>query len=360
MKHSVRLGLIVLFLLSPLVLHAQDFIAVLRLDGKGLSEVEASILTDRLRSELFQTGKFDVVEREKMNDILREQNFQLVGCTSDECLVKVGELIGVSEMVGGSVSKFGSMYSISIRLISVESGKILQTAVFDHKGAIEGLLETGIRQVAGQLAFGGENPAGGQTAVSAASREPLVTGRQISREPPAPDIKKQYTESWYTYWAVGSAGTAYPDQLQQLLDWADSQPGVSRSRFTLDLFGFYWHLAPRTIFGFIINGANDRFNYQEQSISINQYLYSLSTIHFTGRRFGKGLFLRGDLGVASIGVEDPAGEQTRSKAGGGVLLGTGWAIDFGGTRLLLGANLAVRRVEQASYSVVNFSLGGLF
>jgi len=359
MKIPVRLGTIVFIIISPILLYAQESIAVLQLDGKGLSEVEASILTDRLRSELFQTGKFDVVEREKMNDILREQNFQLTGCTSDECLVQVGELIGVSEMVGGSVSKFGSMYSISIRLISVETGKILQTAIFDHKGEIEGLLETGIRQVAEQLAFGEAATPNSEAVLTAREADTVLANLQTKPEAP-PRRSRQYTESWYTYWAFGSASLGYPDQLQQILDLAESQPGVNRSKFTLDLFGFYWHVAPRTILGFIVNGASDHFDYQEQTFSINQYLYSLSTLHFTGKRFGKGLFLRSDLGIANIGVEDPSGEQTLSKSGAGILLGTGWAIDFGGTRLLLGLNLAVRRIEQKSYSVFNFSLGGLF
>ncbi|MEJ2051134.1 MAG: hypothetical protein P8Y60_15070, partial [Calditrichota bacterium] len=215
------------------------------------------------------------------------------------------------------------------------------------------------RQEAEELAFGKDAPPEGNTLLTAGEPDASFSGTKETPEV-TPQRTRKYTESWYTYWALGSAGLGYPDQLQQLLDTAENQPGVSRSKFSLDIFGFYWNVAPRTILGFIINAASDKLSYQSESISINQYLYDLSTIHFTGKRFGKGFFLRGDLGIASIAVEDPSGALTRSKAGGGFLLGAGWAIDFGGTRLMLGTNLALRRVEQHSYSVFDFSLGGLF
>jgi hypothetical protein len=36
-------------------------IAVLEFEGKGVSQSEASILTDRLRDEIFNTGSFNVI-----------------------------------------------------------------------------------------------------------------------------------------------------------------------------------------------------------------------------------------------------------------------------------------------------------
>ena len=66
---------------------AQDIktnIAVIDLDPTSISNNESQFLSDRLRTELFETGKFQVVEREKMNAILDEQGFQQTGCTSVE------------------------------------------------------------------------------------------------------------------------------------------------------------------------------------------------------------------------------------------------------------------------------------
>ncbi len=148
MKKKFVLGLILLF--STLI-YAQISIAVLDLEEKGLTELEASILTDRLRHELFQTGRYRVIERDMMGEIIDEQGFQLSECTSTECMVEIGRILGVDQMVGGSVSKFGSMYSISVRLISVETGEILGTATYDHEGRIEDLLKYGMRVVSNKL-----------------------------------------------------------------------------------------------------------------------------------------------------------------------------------------------------------------
>lgn len=142
------------FLLTLLItasLSAQTSVAVLELEGKGLTEMEASILTDRLRHELFQTGKYRVVERELMGEILNEQGFQLSECTSTECMVEIGQLLGVDQMVGGSVSKFGTMYTIAVRLVSVETGEFLGTATYDHEGRMEDLLKYGMKVVSSKL-----------------------------------------------------------------------------------------------------------------------------------------------------------------------------------------------------------------
>jgi len=132
-------------------LFAQTSIAVLELEGKGLSEMEASILTDRLRHELFQTGKYRVVERKLMGEIMDEQGFQLSECTSTECMVEIGQMLGVDQMVGGSVSKFGTMFSVAVRMVSVETGEFLGTATYDHEGRMEDLLKYGMKVVSGKL-----------------------------------------------------------------------------------------------------------------------------------------------------------------------------------------------------------------
>jgi hypothetical protein len=127
-------------------------IAVMDLSGNKISKSDLSVLTDRLRAELFKTGQFRVMEREKMTAILKEQGFQKSGCTSEECAVEIGKLINVRKIVGGRVGKIGSVYSMSIRLIDVESGEIERTAVKDHEGALADVLKIVIRGVAMELA----------------------------------------------------------------------------------------------------------------------------------------------------------------------------------------------------------------
>jgi len=83
-----------------------------------------------------------------MEDVLLEQGLQQSGCTSTECIVEVGRLIGVELIVGGSIGKVGNVYSISARTISVETGEILNVATYDHTGELGDLLRFGMKNTA--------------------------------------------------------------------------------------------------------------------------------------------------------------------------------------------------------------------
>ncbi|MBU0711293.1 CsgG/HfaB family protein [bacterium] len=123
---------------------AQGTIAVMELDALGISIDESKALIDRLRYELHSSGNFTVLERAMMGEILKEQGFQLSGCVSDACIVEAGRLLAVENIIGGSLSKVGSTYSISIRFVSVETGKILGSAQKDFTNKIDYLLTDGI------------------------------------------------------------------------------------------------------------------------------------------------------------------------------------------------------------------------
>ena len=128
-----------------------SFIAVVDFTGNNVSEGDCRALTDRLRTELFNTKYFKVIEREMMEQILVEQGFQQSGCTTNECIVEVGKLIGVEKIIGGSISQIGNIFSISSRIVNVETGEIENTAVFDQTGNIGLLLTEGMRIVAVDL-----------------------------------------------------------------------------------------------------------------------------------------------------------------------------------------------------------------
>ena len=148
-----RYILILLIFIMTTSTFSQTPVAVLDFLSNGLSENEAKALTDRFRNELFQYKIFDIMERGYMEEILGEQGFQLSGCTSDECVIEAGKLIGVEQMVGGSVSRVGNTYTIAARIINVESGKIINTATYDYTGEIDMLLKEGMKQVATKLAY---------------------------------------------------------------------------------------------------------------------------------------------------------------------------------------------------------------
>ena len=56
-------------------LFAKEIIAVLDLEQIGLSDQEATILTQRLTTKLIALNRYKVVERNNMDKILKEQKF---------------------------------------------------------------------------------------------------------------------------------------------------------------------------------------------------------------------------------------------------------------------------------------------
>jgi hypothetical protein len=82
--------------------------AVVAFDARGVPPEQVAILEDRFRFELGNMGAFRLLERQKMDDILREQGLQQTGCVSTECAVETGRVLGVRRMIAGSVAHLGS------------------------------------------------------------------------------------------------------------------------------------------------------------------------------------------------------------------------------------------------------------
>jgi TolB-like protein len=106
--------------------HAADkpVIAILDFDSKGVSMLESIQVSDFLRNELVMIGSFTVVDRNNMQLILKEQKFQLSGCTEQECAVEMGKLLSARMMVIGSVIRLGTAYFVNANIVDVETGKI--------------------------------------------------------------------------------------------------------------------------------------------------------------------------------------------------------------------------------------------
>ena len=131
------------FLFSfPVAIQAQDrlAVAVMDLEGRGISAMEAATLTDRLRSEMVNVGVFQVVERGQMEMLLEEQGFQQTGCTSAECAVEMGKMLGVQAMATGSIGKLGTMWTLDVRMFDVGTGEISKVSSRNFQGGVEGLL----------------------------------------------------------------------------------------------------------------------------------------------------------------------------------------------------------------------------
>jgi Curli production assembly/transport component CsgG len=116
-------------------------IAVIPLEANGVSQDEARTLTDRLQSILVACGKFEVLERKRVDALLREQSLELSGAVNqDDFMAKAGKLLEVRKMIGGSVGKVGETFALSLRMVDVATGKVERTLDREHRGKAEGLL----------------------------------------------------------------------------------------------------------------------------------------------------------------------------------------------------------------------------
>ncbi len=128
-------------------------IAVNQLSGQNIDASTLTILSERTRTEFIQTGAFTVIERTEMDAILHEMGIQQSGvCDESSCLVEVGKVLGVEQIVAGSVGKLNdTFFAVSLRIIDVESSAILHAINYDHRGNMESLLSSGIKNAVVQL-----------------------------------------------------------------------------------------------------------------------------------------------------------------------------------------------------------------
>jgi len=144
--------LFLLFIILPVFAQEKKLnIAVSDLAGQGIEQSSTAIISDRLRTELFKQGGFTVLERNAMQDILKEQGFQQSGCASDACAVEIGQMLGVSYMVVGSVGKLGHLFTIDVRMIEVLTGKIIYSENIDCDCPIEKVLTSSVVTVAKKI-----------------------------------------------------------------------------------------------------------------------------------------------------------------------------------------------------------------
>ena len=127
--------------LCGLLSQPKKTISVLNLDPNGLTNQEAKIITDRIRSTLPRLGVYNVQERGKMEAIFDEMKFQLSGCASEECVVQAGQLLGAEKMLYGSVGHLGNFFTLELMILDVETGSIEQTCSYEVQGDIGKLLK---------------------------------------------------------------------------------------------------------------------------------------------------------------------------------------------------------------------------
>ena len=116
--------------LSITHIYAQEQMKIAIMDlnaGVGVSTDDVGGLSDILINYMFNTGKYNIVERLQLNQVLKEQGFQASTISAPQ-IVKIGEVLGVKYILIGTVNNVLGDYNIDVRIISAESGEVVSTA----------------------------------------------------------------------------------------------------------------------------------------------------------------------------------------------------------------------------------------
>jgi hypothetical protein len=131
---------------------APELVAVMDIEAVGASKNQAAAVSDRLREELLATHRFKLVDRSEMAKILDEQAFQQAGCTSQECAVKAGKVLGVRKLVTGRLNRVeDDLWLMSAMMVDVETAETVQAASIQHDGSFRNLLSDGVAKLALKL-----------------------------------------------------------------------------------------------------------------------------------------------------------------------------------------------------------------
>jgi len=93
--------------------------------GFGASEL--------IETRLSQTKLFNIIERDKIEVVIDEIALGMTGLVDDASAAKAGKLLGADIVVLGSVSELGDFFNLNVRMVEVETGKILTSATSEIK-----------------------------------------------------------------------------------------------------------------------------------------------------------------------------------------------------------------------------------
>ncbi len=110
----------------------------------GWNEESTGLLTGDFINNLVATRRFDVLERSRVNDILREQEFSSSGLVSSSTAIKLGQMVGAEYFVMGQIelidvrkvvkqipysdyttTEYSGQMTVNIRIIDTRGGKIV-------------------------------------------------------------------------------------------------------------------------------------------------------------------------------------------------------------------------------------------
>lgn len=92
------------------------------LNFSSTSNQFSSYVIDEIMDNLTNGRKLKVVDRQRLDAIRKEMDFQFSGNVSDESIQSIGKMLGAQSVITGSITNTGSSYRFRVFAINIENG----------------------------------------------------------------------------------------------------------------------------------------------------------------------------------------------------------------------------------------------
>ena len=135
MKPLISLFAFLLLLTTTFSSNAQDLseletVAVLHIDAEGFT-IDPVQMGNITRVELSKLDRFQMMDKYDVSYLIEKNELKIENCYGKLCLVEIGKVLKVDKMLTGSVELYQDVIVITMRLIDVGSGKIVDTKVME-------------------------------------------------------------------------------------------------------------------------------------------------------------------------------------------------------------------------------------
>ena len=170
---------------------SENAIAVLDIQGTGVSADLLPTLTEVLTVEIAELGLYRVIAGRDIQSMLGfERQKEVLGCTEAACLAEIGGALGVDRIVASHIGMVGSTYVLNIKLINIRAadteGRVYETV----RGEVDDIIDV-MRRSVGKLLGTGSKAARSQPPSSAA---PAATAGRTEASPAKPAARAPATK----------------------------------------------------------------------------------------------------------------------------------------------------------------------
>ncbi len=109
--------------------------------GNGVEENASAIVADTINEQFVKSGKYIAIDRAYISKIQAEKKFQLSGEVNSDDVKELGALFGAQFICVANVSKLGSTYTVSARMIDVTTAQVVSQESAKQKGEVDVLFD---------------------------------------------------------------------------------------------------------------------------------------------------------------------------------------------------------------------------